>query len=233
MTGFGSSGISRRTTIKWMLAAAASVPVPQGAPLLTGRLTGWLAGAAAPAQGGATGYGPDPDLLKTYAPGDLWPLTLSPELRRTVAALCDAIIPEDGDSPGASSVGVADFIDEWISAPYPRQREDRELIVAGLEWLDAESRRRFDARFAAIDAARQAAICDDICYLPEAKPRLSRPAEFFARYRDLTAGGFYTTPAGTRDLKYVGNVPMTTFDGPPAEMLRAVGLEGADLPGNR
>lgn len=210
------SRISRRTTIKWVLVASASVPILQDGP--------WRAAAASPAATAATGYGPDPDLLKAYAPGDLWPLTLSPELRKTAAALCDAIIPEDDRSPAASAVGVVDFIDEWISAPYPRQREDRALIVDGLEWLDADSRRRFGEVFAAVDAAGRAAICDDICYWPEAMPPFSRPARFFARYRDLTAGGFYTSVAGTRDLRYVGNVPLARFDGPPPEVLKAAGL---------
>jgi len=40
----------------------------------------------------------------------------------------------------------------------------------------------------------------------------------------LTAGGFYTTPAGRKDLDYVGNVPLTRFDGPPAALLVALGL---------
>jgi hypothetical protein len=45
-----------------------------------------------------------------------------------------------------------------------------------------------------------------------------------ARYRDLTAGGFYTTPAGRKDLEYIGNVPLTRFDGPPPALLGALGL---------
>lgn len=47
----------------------------------------------------------------------------------------------------------------------------------------------------------------------------------FARYRDLAAGGFYTTPAGMKDLRYVGNVARTRFDGPPDDVLEAVGLQ--------
>ena len=43
-------------------------------------------------------------------------------------------------------------------------------------------------------------------------------------FRDLTAGGFYTTPAGTKDLRYVGNVALERFDGPPPEVLAMVGL---------
>jgi hypothetical protein len=75
-----------------------------------------------------------------------------------------------------------------------------------------------------LSPAQKAAICDDICYLPRAKPAFQEAAKFFATFRDLTAGGFYTTPAGSKDLRYIGNVALERFDGPPAEVLRKVGL---------
>ena len=203
--------IDRRTAIQWV-AAAASLPFLQ-------RRAAYA--AAAP---GARGYGTDPELNRVYRPGELWPLTLTPELRSTAAALCDVVIPADSESPSASEVGVVDFIDEWISAPYEAQRADQRTILWGLGWLDAESQRRYQSSFAALKPTQKTAICDDICYVPKAKPEFAEAASFFATYRDLTAGGFYTTPAGTRDLKYVGNVPLTRFDGPPPEVLRKVGL---------
>jgi hypothetical protein len=46
----------------------------------------------------------------------------------------------------------------------------------------------------------------------------------FVRYRALTAGGFYTTPVGVKDLKYVGNVAMQSFDGPTPDVLKKLGL---------
>ena len=207
--------IDRRTTIKWVLAAWAAVPHLQQRAI------------GAEAASDIKGYGTDPDLTKIYGPGELWPLTLTPVQRRTAATLCDVIIPEDAESPGASAVGVVDFLDEWISAPYPAQREDRTMILRGLAWLDTEAMRRFAAVFALLDEPQKAAICDDICHVPKAKPEFAEAAEFFARYRDLTAGGFYTTPAGTKDLKYVGNVPLARFDGPPPEVLRKVGVHQA------
>ena len=129
--------MDRRAAIKWMLTAAAS------ATLLARPI--FAADAAVLA---ATGYGTDPDLLKDYKPGDLWPLTLTEAQRRTSAALCDVIIPADAKSPAASSLGVHDFIDEWISAPYPGHAGDRRVILEGLAWLEAESRRRFESDFA-------------------------------------------------------------------------------------
>jgi hypothetical protein len=214
MSELNPLGVDRRTAIKWVLAASAAMPLLKG--------LAWH-----PSVAGATdakGYGSDPDLRKIYAPGELWPLTLSAEQRRTATVLCDAIIPADEHSPSASSVGVVDFIDEWISAPYPDQREDRKLILAGLLWLDGEASRRFSIAFTALDASQQGVICDDICYLPKARPELVETATFFARYRDLTAGGFYTSPAGSKDIGYVGNVPLARFAGPPREVLKAVGL---------
>jgi hypothetical protein len=204
----------RRTTIKWMLAAAASMP------LLNQR--SWSQEVTAlPAY---RGYGTDPDLTKIYRPGDAWPLTLSQAQRRTAAALCNVIIPDDGRSPNAESVGVVDFIDEWVSAPYPRQTADRPIVVEGLAWMDAEALLRFEKYFAELDQPQQHAICDDICYEPHAKPKFARAAAFFTRYRDLTVGGFYSTPTGSRDIGYIGNVPLPKFEGPPPELLRKLGL---------
>ena len=210
--------VDRRTTIKWVLAATAVLPVA-----VRRAHGGTEVPAVAPSVAGS-GYGSDPDVTRIYEPGDLWPLTLTAPQRLTTAALCDLIIPADAESPGASEAGVVDFLDEWISAPYPAQQEDRPTILAGLEWLAAESMRRFGRGFADIDELQRAAICDEICYLPKARSELTPAATFFARFRDLTVGGFYTTPEGMRDLKYVGNVALPRFDGPPPEVLRRVGL---------
>jgi len=65
------------------------------------------------------GYGSDPDLSKNYRPGEPWPLTLTAEQRRLSGIVSDLIIPADDRSPSASAMGVVDFIDEWVSAPYP------------------------------------------------------------------------------------------------------------------
>jgi hypothetical protein len=138
--------------------------------------------------------------------------------------LCDTIIPADAVSPSASQVGVVDLIDEWISAPYPHQRIDRDLILQGLDWLDSQSQRRFSKPLLALESQQLHEICDAICWVPKAKPEFQEAARFFARYRDLTTGGFYTSPQGRADLRYVGNTPLPRFDGPPLEVLKKVGL---------
>jgi Gluconate 2-dehydrogenase subunit 3 len=205
--------MDRRTAIKWMMTAAASMTVlEQGAS------------AAVPAVAGAKGYGMDPDLLKGYSPGDVWPLTFSAKQKRATVALCDVMIPADEKSPKASDLGVPDFIDEWISSPYPGQAGDRKIVTEGLAWIDAESQKRFQRDFADLRSGQQTAICDAICNPAAAKPEHKAAVAFFKRFRDLTAGGYYTTPQGMRDLGYVGNVAMTSFEGPTPEVLRHIGL---------
>ena len=210
--------MDRRTTIKWVLAASAAWPLVQRPGAWAGSAP---AAAAAPA---AHGYGSDPNLMQNYRPGELWPLTLTDAERRLAGVLSDLIIPADERSPSASAVGVVDFIDEWVSAPYPAHQKDRGIIVDGLAWMDAEAGRRSRTGFVDLAPAEQTRICDALCDASKAPDPLRGPARFFALYRDLTAGGFYSTPVGRKDLNYIGNVPLARFEGPPPDLLKALGL---------
>ena len=211
--------MDRRTTLKWVLAASAAW---QGFAVRGAEQGSTTPASATPLP--AHGYGTDPDLIRIYKGGELWPLTFSTAERRTAGVLADIIIPADEHSPGASAAGVVDFIDEWISAPYPGHDENRRTVLDGFKWLDEESQRRFGSNFADLPADRQREICDAICSVARAAPPLAAAARFFAFFRDLTAGGFYTTPLGRQDLQYVGNVAMARFDGPPQDLLQRLGL---------
>jgi Gluconate 2-dehydrogenase subunit 3 len=204
--------MDRRKSIQWVLAASAVWPA-------LGRR---IVHAETTAPSG--GYGTDPNLIPASKPGQFWPLTLTPAQRQLASVLADIIIPADEQSPGAAAVGVVEFIDEWVSAPYPAQQEDKKTILAGFVWLDDESGRRHGKDFSSLDPLQQAGICDDICSETRAMAEHRDAARFFALIRDLTAGGFYTTPVGRKDLNYVGNVPLMRFDGPDAELLRKLGL---------
>lgn len=219
--------VDRRTTLKWLLA---SIAAGQGgcAHEQPGKS---LLGTAAAVDG--AGYGTDPDLSNPVVP---WSLTMTDAQLRVATALCDVILPADERSPAASALGVPDFIDEWISAPYPRQREDRELILDGLEWLEEESRRRFGDGFAAIGGVQQHALLDELA-VPGDDPAV--PPErvaFFRRFRYVSAGAYYTTAAGAADVGYIGNVPISgAYPGPSdaalehlAKVLGELGLELED-----
>lgn len=194
--------MDRRAAIKWMLAATATVST--------------LNSSSFDAPTIAPGIGTDPNLLEPVVP---WPRTLTPEQLRTVTALCDMIIPHDDQSPSASAVGIPDFLDEWVSAPYPEQQADRKQILEGLAWLNTESKNRFQKEFAALSEVEKQQICDDICHVPTAKPGFKSAAQFFGKFRNLTAGGFYTTQEGMKDIQYIGNIPLEVFEGPPPQVL--------------
>jgi hypothetical protein len=211
------SRLDRRTAIKWMLTAAASTT-------LLGRASSIAAAPADAGNGSAHGYGTDPDQHKNKRPGDVWPQTLTDAQRAVAGALCAVIIPADGRSPSAADLRVHDFIDEWISAPYPAQAADRPLVLAGLDWLDTEARRRFGRGFAALSDAQKTALCDEISDPKKDAAATGTDAEFFLRFRELTAGGYYTTPEGMKDIGYVGNIALATFEGPPADVRRKLGL---------
>ena len=209
--------MDRRRSIQWVLAALGTGGLglrtaAAGSGSSEGTATG-MAGAApqrlAPLPKGP-GYGTDPDLLRDYRPGDLWPLSFSAAHKRTAAAVCDLILPADERSPSASALGVVDFLDEWISAPYPDQKRDRGIVLTGLEALEAGALSAQGRAFAELDADAQLAIFE--------------PLPCFARLRALTAAGFYSTPEGAHDLGFAGNKPSVHFAGPPPEVLRAAGL---------
>ena len=163
-------------------------------------------------------------MVRIYQPGDVWPLTFNVRERRVAAALCDVIVPADEGSPSASSVGVPEFLDEWVSAPYSAQQSDRRPLLEGLAWMDAEAGRRFQSEFADLDKQRQVEICEDLARPEKLRADLKSAASFFKRYRVLTLGAYYTTPEGMKAVGYVGNVPLAAFSGPPVEALRHVGL---------
>jgi hypothetical protein len=98
------------------------------------------------------------------------------------------------------------------------------VLLEGFSWLDAESARQFGRDFADMGPTERHGICDAICDESRAPTELRAAALFFSVYRDLTAGGFYSTPVGRQDLNFIGNLPLARFDGPPRALLNSLGL---------
>ncbi len=210
-------GINRRQAIVRLAAAAAAgtstaaaaqPAVPPGAPQIT------VPGASGHPKGSKDPR--DPDLVN---PQLLWEKVLTAEERATAAALCDLIIPADDRSPSAGQLHVEDFVDEWVSAPYPAQQRDLQIVRGGLAWINTESLRRHQRRFVELDGKQKTALCDDIADLEKAARPFRAGARFFDRMRFLTMLGFYTTLEGMKDIGYVGNVPAGEWKGPSREVL--------------
>jgi hypothetical protein len=213
--------ISRRATLAWVAGAVAVGAL--ASPWLLGH-TAKIADPDAPPNWPkldlqpitARGYGSDPDLVDPSVP---WPLTMSPTQRAHAKTVSGMILPADAHSPSAADLPIDAFIDEWISAPYPQQQEDRVLILSGLGWLDAECKARFGGDFASVSDAQRRAVLDDIAWQGRIKPGYELPAHFFTRLRSLVMGGFYSLPEGLKDIGYMGNAPSTEWPGPAPDAL--------------
>lgn len=178
------SRIDRRTALTWIGVVGAATAVGAGVVVYGPKIGG---------KPEAKGYGTDPKLNPpAKAP---WPRIMSDDQFQIAAVLADFILPATATAPSASALGVPDFIDEWVSAPYPDQLKDRPLILDGLQALgpgllkaDAPAR---TAKLAALPGT-----------------------PFFKRFRALTVGAYYTTEAGFKDLGYIGNVTRASDPGP-------------------
>jgi hypothetical protein len=183
--------IDRRTALTWVGAAAAAA-AGTGAFVYRDSLF----------RPEAKGYGTDPNLVKPE-PGP-WPRLLSDDELQAAAILSDFILPATATAPAASALGIPDFIDEWVSAPYPDQVKDRPIIRDGLKALIPEFKRE--------DYVRQSTLW------ALTKATDEKAKAFFQRFRALTIGAYYTTEAGFKDIGYIGNEARAADPGPSAEV---------------
>lgn len=153
-------------------------------------------------------------------PADLELKFFTPQEFETVKALADLIIPRDERSGSASEAGAPEFID-YILSEYP---DNQVAVRGGLAWIDNEMRERTGTGFVAATAAQQTALLDDIAYPARARPELSHGAEFFNRFRDMTASAFFSSKAGVADLQYQGNTFVTEWNGCPPAALAKLGV---------
>jgi gluconate 2-dehydrogenase gamma chain len=142
---------------------------------------------------------------------------------KTIAVLCDIIIPKDESSGSATDAKVPDFI-EFIAKDMPRHQVP---LRGGMKWLDLQCMRRFEKDFASCESAQQIEMVDEIAYPEKAKPEMAQGVAFFNLMRDLTATGFFTSEIGLKDLGYMGNRP-NQWDGVPEDVLKQYGLKYDD-----
>jgi hypothetical protein len=139
---------------------------------------------------------------------------------RTVRILADIVIPRDEHSGSATDAAVPEFMDFTMVDRPSMQTQMR----GGLRWLDNESVDRFAVKFADATSAQRIAIVEDIAWPEKAKPELSQGVAFFNFFRDLTAGGFWSSKIGVKDIGYIGNTFVAKWDGCPPEANERLGV---------
>ena len=113
-------------------------------------------------------------------------------------------------------MGIPEFVDEWVSAPYPDQKADRKLVLNGLAWVDEDARQRFGKSFMEAGDNQQLQILDAIA-VQDISGIKTEQNKFFHRLRFLVLGAYYTTQEGFLDIGYIGNVPLDSYPPPSDE----------------
>jgi hypothetical protein len=218
--------IDRRTVIAWVASAAAVIGAGgvavfhnvgkhgrHSTPGNTGRLRSYTPVA--------DGYGKDPKLTGGKI---TWPLVLSDEQLRIVAGLADTILPAAGKAPAPSKIGITDFINEWVSAPYPSQVADRAVLSKGIEWVRSRPQVQRNGGISNLGSSERLKLL-------KAMASDHSAADAFQLLRRLVIGGYYTTPDGFKDIGYIGNTPLPSFPSASKEIeailetrLKALGI---------
>ncbi len=116
--------------------------------------------------------------------------------RVLVSALSDRVIPTT-DTPGAIAAEVPQFIEKLL-ADWARP-EDKQPILAGLDAIEARSRR--DYKVAAADATPEQ---QDALLTLAMNDQLPGGADFFDKFRQLVITGYYTSEIGiTQEREYL------------------------------
>ena len=141
----------------------------------------------------------------------------------TVALLADYVIPRDDRSGSATDAKVPEYMDFLLSEK-DANVNTQIAFHGGLAWIDNECRKRFQKTFIASTDAQRRQVLDDIAYPQKAKPEMSYGVNFFNRFRDMTASGFFSSAIGWQDLQYKGNVFNPGYDGCPPAALDKLGV---------
>lgn len=159
-------------------------------------------------------------LQQTTARRQFRPAFFTASEYRVVRVLADLVIPRDARSGSATDAGVPPFMDFILSAYPSMQQPMRE----GLQWLNDASTQRFGKPFLDATAAQRRQLLDAIAYPKRAAPADQPGVEFFNRFRDLTASGFWSSRIGVADLQYRGNTAQAQWNGCPPAVLRKIGV---------
>jgi gluconate 2-dehydrogenase gamma chain len=156
------------------------------------------------------------------ANGPYKPKLLTDHEYATVQRLAELIIPADDVSPSAVEAGAPEFIDLLASGSPEMAR----IYTGGIGWLDHEMEKRYGSAFVTAQPAQQTAMLDLIAYRKTSDPGLAPGIEFFDWARKMVVDAFYTSPIGVKDVGYMGNKGMTTFEVPTAAIDYALKRSG-------
>ena len=143
--------------------------------------------------------------VKSLAPtGTYKPAYLSTHEYETLKILAESIVP------GALDGGAPEFIDFLCS----RNDELASIFTGGLAWTDDEMRRRYSAPFIDARPEQRTALLDVIAYRKNETPETAPGIHFFNWTRNMVVDAYYTSPAGIKEIGFMGNGAVSQFSVP-------------------
>lgn len=122
----------------------------------------------------------------------------------TLKTLGDLIIP------GASDAGAAEFID-FLSS---HNEELAAIFNGGFGWLDNYMQKTYGADFLNATSTQQTELLDKLAYEKNRTPETAPGVHFWTWTRNMVVDAYYTSPAGVKDIGYMGNGAMKVFSVP-------------------
>ena len=106
--------------------------------------------------------------------------------------------------------GAAEFID-FLSS---HNDELAAIFNGGFGWLDNYMQKTYGADFLGATAAQQTEFLDKLAYEKNRTPETAPGVHFWTWTRNMVVDAYYTSPAGVKDLGYMGNGAMGAFSVP-------------------
>lgn len=120
--------------------------------------------------------------------------------------------------PGARKAGCAEFVDVLSTG----SKQMLAIFTAGIAWLDAEMRRRYEADFLAAKADQRVQLLDLIAYRKNASAERNPGIAFFDWARRMAVDAYFTSKEGIAELGFKGNSSMSEFQVPLESLQYAV-----------
>lgn len=138
------------------------------------------------------------------------PLFFDEHQNETVVVLTDLIIPAT-DTPGAKEAQVNRLIDLMLNES---EKDEKAAFIEGLAWLDGRSLSRYGKPFIGLSGEQQTAMLDPLSDPANHNPEDQPGVRFFARVKNATIFGYYTSKIGLdQELQYGGDDYHTEFPG--------------------
>lgn len=142
---------------------------------------------------------------------------LTPAQVAIINAVGDTILPRT-DTPGASDVGVADWVDVLVAEYY--NDDEKATFLAGLDAIDAAARASTGSALADLAADARGTV---ITSIESATDRRTEPARTYWRLKGLVIHGYFTSERVQVDVlktnvmpgRFVGDAPHLVRSGGP------------------